>query len=119
MRWFKADPEGGSPALSGPAVLAPKAGTDGAGIDDIRARMLDCMGEADLRRFPYIAHRIRRATDVAALWFLRGDLMAVVASSRGEVAARDMVMAVTQTFGDHLPRGLRPKPGRSGSSRRQ
>lgn len=116
MRWFKADPGGGSPALSGPAAAAPQAAAGGAGIDDIRVRMLACIGESDIRRFPYIAHRIRHAPDVAALWFLRGDLMALLAGSHGEVAATEMVMAVTEMFGDRLPQGLRPRPSRPNST---
>ena len=101
MRWFKADPAGGSPALPGATEV---------GIDDIRDRMLAFVKTADSERFPHVAYRIRQARDIESLWFLRGDLMALLASSHGEAAARGRLAAVTGMFEHLLPAGLRPRP---------
>ena len=99
MRWFKADPAGGGPALWGVA-----------GIDDIRDRMLAFIDAADSQRFPHVAHRIRYARDIETLWFLRGDLMALLASSHGEAAARGRLAVITGMFEHLLPEGLRARP---------
>ena len=47
-----------------------------------------------------------QAGDVQALWYLRGDLMAVLASLHGEAQARTHVQSVTDMFRGLLPRAL-------------
>jgi hypothetical protein len=110
MRWFKADPAGGSPALPSATAPAPNAGLDEVGIDDIRDRMLAFVQAADSERFPHVAHRIRYAKDIEGLWFLRGDLMALLASSHGEAAARRSLAVLGAMFDGLLPEGLRARP---------
>lgn len=111
MRWFKGRPGGGA-NLSGRIAPAPVPGAMAPGIDAIRNRMLAIARAADARRFPNVEHRIRYAPDIEALWFLRGDLMALLATTHGELAARESVMAVTELFGELVPEGLRPRPCR-------
>jgi hypothetical protein len=57
-----------------------------------------------------VRRRIRYAIDVQALWFLRGDLMAVLASKFGEAEAREKLVPVSAMFQDGLPQGLRSRP---------
>jgi hypothetical protein len=79
-------------------------------IEDIRQAMLGMMTDVQDAQFPYLVRRIRYASDVQALWFLRGDLMAVLAGSYGEVAAREKLDLVSTMFEDLLPDGLRSRP---------
>lgn len=45
------------------------------------------------------------ATDIAALWYLRSNLMAALAASHGETAARDSISRITFLFQGHQPGG--------------
>lgn len=117
MRWFKPALTGGAAALSGASAATP-ASRD-ARIGEIRARMLACIQSADSVRFPHVAHRVRVAPDVEALWFLRGDLMALLASSHGEEAALRRMAAISAMFESLLPQGLRSRPSCLDSRPRQ
>ena len=57
-------------------------------VEDIRSAMLELMKAVEETRFPQVFRRVRYAGDVQGLWYLRGDVMAALASSLGEVAAR-------------------------------
>src|SRR5687767_8586852 len=88
------------------------------GIEDIRSAMLELMTADEDERFPHVVRRIRYAGDVQGLWYLRGDLMAVLASSHGEAAAREKLESLRDMFEDLLPRGLRSRPSPLSSSSR-
>lgn len=111
MRWFKPNLRGIIHAIvaascsSVPAEAVPKVG-----IEDIRSSMLALMAGAGDDLSPHVTRRIRHAADVQALWFLRGDLMTVLASSQGESAALEKIEAVSEMFRDLLPHGLRSRP---------
>jgi len=94
--------------LFGAIPPAPTAG--GGEIDDIRNLMLACIRKADTVRFPDVVRRIRCAPDAEALWFLRGDLMAVLANTRGESAAFEVLERISDMFANLLPEGLRSCP---------
>ena len=74
------------------------------------SRCWHCWAKAD----PSISRKSPAAsatpTDIQALWYLRGDLMAALAAMHGEVAARQKVAAVTQMFQGLLPNGLNSRP---------
>lgn len=110
MRWFKPAAAAGHLVLPGGATAAAGASKGASTIGEIRALMLASVATADTGRFPDVAYRIRCATDAQALWFLRGDLMAVLASNHGELAARRRLDTISDMFGDLLPEGLRPRP---------
>ena len=57
-------------------------------MEDIRETMLELLGDEGARFHPSVTRRIRYATDIQALWYLRGDLMAVLAGVHGEASAR-------------------------------
>lgn len=111
MRWFKPNLRSSLHAIfsSGFPAPAPTAAMQ-YGIDDIREAMLALMTTALDEQYPHVVRRIRYATDIQALWFLRGDLMRALAGSCGEAAAREKVDAVSEMFEDQLPEGLRSRP---------
>lgn len=80
------------------------------GIEDIRSAMLGLMTAGEDERFPHVVRRIRYAGDVQGLWYMRGDLMAALASSHGEAAAREKVETLRDMFEELLPSGLRSRP---------
>jgi hypothetical protein len=78
-------------------------------IEDIRENMLDLLGDDGIRNFPQVTRRIRYAGDVQALWYVRGELMAVLADMHGEVAARKRLKEVSDRFRGVLPPSLAPR----------
>ena len=110
MRWFKPNLKsihalfGGHPAPEDETTLLD------LGIEDIRAAMLALIEGMDDRQVLLVERRIRYAVDVLALWYLRGDLMAVLASRYGEAGARERLDPVSDMFRAMLPQGLRSRP---------
>ena len=111
MRWFKPNLRSSLHAIfsSGYPPSAATA-TMEYDIEDIRQAMLGMMTDLHDTHFPQLVRRIRYASDVQALWFMRGDLMAVLAGSYGEAAAREKLDMVSGMFEDLLPDGLRSRP---------
>ena len=64
----------------------PASGQATYQIDDIRQAMLRCLDEDCLERFPHVERRILMASNVPALWFLRPELLMVLAARAGEQA---------------------------------
>ena len=89
-------------SVSGPASLPEH------GIEDIRESMLALVEDDNDR--PHVKRRIRYAVDVQGLWYLRGDLMAAVASMYGEAIARDRLREVSDLFQGLLPGSLATRP---------
>ncbi|HSH90380.1 MAG TPA: hypothetical protein VK996_10370 [Ramlibacter sp.] len=87
-------------------------------IDDVREMMLASIGAMGAGGSTRVAHRIRHAADVEALWFLRGDLMLLLANSHGEFAALEKIDAISSAFEHLLPEGLRSRPSLLKSSQR-
>lgn len=111
MRWFKPNLRNSLHAIfsSSFPACAPTEAME-YGIEDIRQAMLGLMASVPHEHSPYVLRRIRYATDIQALWFLRGDLMGALASRCGEAAAREQLEAVSEMFEDLLPDGLRSRP---------
>ena len=111
MRWFKPNLRSSLHAIfsSGYPESAPTV-TMEYDIEDIRQAMLGMMTDLQDAKFPQLVRRIRYASDVQSLWFMRGDLMAVLAGSHGEAAAREKIDMVSGMFEDLLPDGLRSRP---------
>ena len=111
MRWFK-------PNLRSSIIALLSLGHPGSpseppvehSIDDIRAAMLKLIGPDTDKAFPLVKRRIHYASDVQALWYLRGDLMSALAGTHGEAVAREKVSSITDMFEDLLPGGLRSRP---------
>ena len=114
MRWNKPNLRSGMHSLLGKS--SPAAGVDKeAHIDTIRAAMLQGLGpitdDSD-RHFVQVLTRIRFSSDVEGLWYLRGDVMAVLSAIRGEQAARQFMDGLTPLFEGLLPRSLTNRPAR-------
>ena len=59
------------------------------------------------RRF---INRLRYASDIQSLWFMRGEVVAVLAIAVGEVEALHRVERMSAEVRDSLPGGLRSRP---------
>jgi hypothetical protein len=79
-------------------------------VDSIRDAMLDMVGDVPDGAYRNVGRRIRYAVDVHALWYLRGDLMALLAGRHGEQMARERIEMLTEMFEEFLPQGLRSRP---------
>lgn len=108
MRWFKPSLRNSLYGLLGHGE--PSASVLDCRIEDIREAMLDLLPEDEARHFPQVTRKIRYASDVHALWYLRGDLMAVLAGLHGEVEARRQVATISAMFRGLLPRSVVARP---------
>lgn len=100
-------------SLSGLILRRPLAPSDSVleeGIEDIREGMLELLGEDGAKQFAATTRRIRYATDIKDLWYLRGDLMAALAGLHGEVVAREKIAQINAQFQGLLPGGLSSRP---------
>jgi uncharacterized protein with von Willebrand factor type A (vWA) domain len=88
-------------------IRPPGDGTDRT--EQIRQKMLDMVELDGSERAEKLARRIRYA-DLEALWFMRGELMGLLARRHGEVAARERLEGLSHMFEDMLPSGLRSRP---------
>ncbi len=109
MRWLKPNLKRSIYGLLGNPV-APSESILENGTEDIREAMLVVLGESGPKQFPQITRRIRYASDIQALWYLRGDLMAALAAMHGELAAREKIASITSQFRGLLPNGLNSRP---------
>jgi hypothetical protein len=109
MRWLKPNLRNSIYGLLGNPV-APSESMLETGTEDIREAMLAVLGEDGPKDFAQITRRIRYASDIQALWYLRGDLMAALAAMHGEKAARHELAALTKQFQGLLPGALNSRP---------
>jgi len=87
-------------------------------LEDIREVMLDMAGPAD-ERSAILVRRIRYAADPQALWFMRSELMGLLARKEGEVIARSKLEVLSDLFRELLPSGLRSRPSPLFSAREE
>jgi hypothetical protein len=109
MRWLKPNLRNSLYGLLG----NPPAPTESIlenGTEDIRESMLDALGDGGPRHFPHVTRRIRYASDIQSLWYLRGDLMGALATMHGEKVARQKIASLTAQFQGLLPGGLNSRP---------
>jgi hypothetical protein len=110
MRWFNTkDLRSSIYAIFTVRVEKPRQGDHAARIEQIRQRMLQLVELDGSERADKLARRIRYA-DLEALWFMRGELMGMLARSHGELAARERLEGLSAMFEDMLPSGLRSRP---------
>lgn len=78
--------------------------------------MLDCMSAALNRQLlrPPLWGKVLYAADIQALWYLRSDLMILLAGQWGESDAREKLAAITEMFRGLVPAGQISRPGRLG-----
>jgi hypothetical protein len=109
MSWFKGKIRNSIYGLLGNPA-APSDSMIETGTEDIREAMLALLGESGTKQFPNVTRRVRYANDIQALWYLRGDLMAALAATQGEAAARQKVLQITDMFHGLLPGNLSSRP---------
>ena len=109
MRWFKGTLRNSIYGLLGNPV-APSDSMLESGIEDIREAMLALLDHNGSKQFANVTRRVRYANDVQALWYLRGDVLAALASLHGEAAAREQIQEITQMFSGLLPGSLNSRP---------
>ena len=81
-----------------------------SGLDDIRQAMLDELAIRAYQIHPAVQMRFSKASDIQDLWYLRGDLMAVIAATDGEATAKLKMAHISNMFKGLLPRGLSSRP---------
>jgi hypothetical protein len=110
MRWFKTkDLRSSIYAMFSVSTSTTRA-PDAATMDQVREAMLALTGDDPGERSAGLSRRIRYATDLQALWFMRGELMQLLARNHGEAAAREKLDELSSLFTDLLPSGLRSRP---------
>ena len=111
MRWFKPNIRSSFYALLARVhPQEPQTTVLQYSVEGIREAMLALVGDVPESAYPHIVRRIRYAVDVHALWYLRGDVMAVLAGKYGESEALERLDTLTEMFEDFLPEGLRSRP---------
>jgi hypothetical protein len=75
-----------------------------------RQSMLELAQAVPGDRASRLALRIRCAATLQSLWFMRSDVMALLAPAFGEVEARHRLDAISTFVRDMLPSGLRSRP---------
>lgn len=80
-------------------------------INEIRQAMLDCLaGVGDSHQVTKLCGRVLYAQDIQSLWYLRADVMMLLAGPLGETAAKDRVSTITKMFNGLLPSGQKSRP---------
>ena len=96
-------------ALLSVGVRRPAPGDETTRMESIRQTMLGLVELDGNERAEKLARRIRYA-DLEALWFMRGELMGMLARTHGVVVARERLEGLSSLFDDLLPSGLRSRP---------
>lgn len=82
-------------------------------IKDIRQAMLDSLaGLAESHHSARIWARVLYAPDVQALWYLRAEVMTLLAGMLGEAAAHSRLSTITDMFNGLLPSAQKSRPNR-------
>ena len=120
MRWFKPNLRNSLHAIFsaglGVSRLVEEDEDTLVSIEDIRTRMTEMLSSQDDERASVVRRRIRYADSVESLWFIRGEVMAVLSRTHGEAVALELVASVSDMFDDLLPEGLRSRPSPLGRS---
>lgn len=86
-------------------------------LEHVRECMLDVVDRLGDEQHVGLGVRIEMARDLTTLWYLRPDVMHMVASAEGEVAARSCLQQVTAEFGHYHLAGSRISAGTQRGSR--
>ena len=108
MRWAKPSLRHGVHSLLGKSGASIAVDRD-ARLESLRDAMLECIDArhaTGMTPFAQMFTRIRHSNSAEDLWYLRGDLMALLSSIHGEALAREKVDALTPLFEGLLPPGL-------------
>ncbi|BDT72321.1 hypothetical protein os4_18580 [Comamonadaceae bacterium OS-4] len=90
-------------------LTAPSKSVSVTTLQEIRLAMLAALGDVAEKRFPLVQLRVTYASDIDDLWYLRGDVMAAVASLRGEAVAKEKLHQISTMFVGLVPQNLTNK----------
>ena len=111
MAWFKTTLISSIHALFSTSTAKPAPPEhDEDALEEIRARMCAMAESGSGERDMALVRRIRYAADIQTLWFIRSELMAVLARTHGEAVARERLARLGEMFARLLPEGLRSRP---------
>jgi hypothetical protein len=108
MRWLKPTLRSIYGLLGEPP--APSLSVLEDATEEIRDLMLSTLAGEGARSFAHVTRRIRYASDIHSLWYLRGDLMAALSSMHGEEKARRQVASITEQFRGLVPGAMSSRP---------
>ncbi|MDA7414780.1 hypothetical protein PGB34_00255 [Xenophilus arseniciresistens] len=75
-------------------------------MERVRSHMLGLLAGHEGAAFYRVAERIRYATEMEDLWYLRQDLMAALSAVHGEATARHEVEPLNELFKGLLPASM-------------
>lgn len=110
MSWKRSKFASSLMSLWGEAAPVPSAESR---IKLIRKAMFDSL--ADMEESYHLTRlqaRVLYATDIQALWYLRGDLMNFLADWNGELVAKTRLVVITGMFNGLLPAAQKSRPSR-------
>ena len=106
MRWNKPNLRNSLHGLLGRDAPASTSWVRNHGLEEVRYAMIQCLvglGGSEVARMNM---RLRSASDIEALWYLRMDLRAMLVPLRGEAVANATLTQLTPLFQGQLPRTL-------------
>ena len=82
-------------------------------IKEIRQAMLDSLaGVGESQQLARVWARVLYAPDIQALWYLRSEMMILLAGLLGESAAHARLSTITDMFNGLLPSAQKSRPNR-------
>lgn len=108
MRWNKPNLRNSLHGLLGRDKPSSTAWVRDQGLEQVRRAMLQSLAELAGCEVARMSMRLRYASDIEALWYLRADLFHILAPLHGEAGARRVLDNLTAQFQGQLPRALRP-----------
>ena len=93
---------------SGPQRLVEE--TEAAAMERFRGLMLGLIESDASEKAALLSLRIRCAATLQSLWFMRSEMMALLAAEHGEAEARHRLDLISEAVRDQLPSGLRSRP---------
>ena len=119
MRWLKTFTVSTLQSLWGTLPQSLEPAQAQAHLHELRQLMLDALTPpGEPLQHVDVVRKIMQARSIAALWYLRSDLMQALASDHGEAAARRTLQGVTERFHGLLPEaGAKGRGGSAGKHR--
>jgi len=111
MRWMTKNLFGTVHGALG-GMLSDNAARASSRVEEIRQAMLESLGDSGRSAFPAIERRVRFASDVQGLWYLRGEMMEALSSLQGEYMARRKIDEVSTLFRGVLPSSMSSRQSR-------
>ena len=109
MRWNSSNLMTGMQSLFNSFSSEDSARTE-CSIEAIREAMLAALGTLGATSNPVVRLRVTYANEIQDLWYLRGEVMSVLAALEGEAIARSKLDHISDMFKGLLPRGMSSRP---------